>query len=71
MHVDAAAALAAGARRAKLDAAFSSQILDLAVAYADERSISFAEACRIAAGILTTRARLLDRIASQAASAQG
>ena len=71
MHADAATMGAAGDRRAKLDAAFSSQILDLAAAFADERAISFAAACRSGAAILSARARLLDRITSQAASAQG
>jgi hypothetical protein len=69
MPADAAAMPADGDRRARLDAAFSSQILDLAAAFADERGLALAAACRSGAAILSARARLLDRIASQAASA--
>ena len=52
------------------DAVFRALLVELAAGFADERAISIAEACRIAAGLLTARARLLDRIAIQAAPAE-
>ena len=51
------------------DVVFGALLVELAGGFADERAISIAAACRSGAAILSARARLLDRIASQAASA--
>ncbi len=53
------------------DAVFGALLVELAAGFAHERAITVAEACRTAAGLLTARARLLDRITSQADPAQG
>lgn len=52
------------------DAVFGALLAELAAGFAHERAVSIAEACRLAAALLTARARLLDRIASQAAPAE-
>jgi hypothetical protein len=44
-------------------------LLELALAYADERRISIADACRLASRLLAERANLLDRIAVQGMTA--
>ena len=51
------------------DCVLAGLLLELALSYADERRISLADSCRVAARLLSERAKLLERIAAQGVTA--